>query len=296
MRKTVFLALFVFLLLPMWAQPQDYTSVLRRCSQNEKEALQNPQRFQFLERVLQDWGSETRSVIETRDGRVDRIIAFNDEPLATDQQKKQQERLTRLLNSDDALHKEVADQREEAGRRQQLVATMPEAFLFEFVARDADGLKFSFLPNPQFSPSNRETQVFKGMRGVVWINPQYERIVRVEGELFKDVSFGWGILGRLYKGGTFEVVQSQVSPGVWRITTLNLDFQGRAFLFNSLKIFRKESSTGFVPTPDGVTARSGIAQLLSKYKAVAGITRFHLLPGSFRDRKCRVEEHGCFAS
>jgi hypothetical protein len=148
---------------------------------------------------------------------------------------------------------------------------MPEAFLFEFVARDADGLKFFFLPNPKFSPSNRETQVFKGMRGVIWINPQYERIVRVEGELFKDVNFGWGILGRLYKGGRFEVVQSQVSPGVWRITTLNLDFKGRVFLFSSLRILRKESSTGFVPTPDGVTARSGIAQLLSRYKAVAGI-------------------------
>jgi hypothetical protein len=268
MRKTGWLAVF-FLLAPMVAQPQEYTSLLRRCSQHEKDALQNPQRFQFLERAQQEWGSETRSVIETRDGRVDRIIAFNDEPLAADQQKKQQERLTRLLNSDDALRKEISDQREEAERRQKLVATVPEAFLFEFVARDADGLKFSFLPNPKFSPSNRETQVFKGMRGVIWINPEYERVVRVEGELFKDVNFGWGILGRLHKGGRFEVVQTQVSPGVWRITSLNLDFKGRVFLFSSLRIFRKESSTGFVLTPDTVTARSGIAQLLTNYKAVA---------------------------
>ena len=97
-------------------------------------------------------------------------------------------------------------------------------------------------------------------------------------ELFKDVNFGWGILGRLNKGGKFEVVQSQVSPGVWRITTLDLDFKGRVFLFNSLKIFRKESSTGFVSTPDRVTARSGIAQLLSKYKAVAGVTPAIVMP------------------
>jgi hypothetical protein len=101
------------------------------------------------------------------------------------------------------------------------------------------------------------------MRGWIWINPKEERIVRVEGELFKDVSFGWGILGRLYKGGQFEVVQAEVSPGVWRITTLNLDFNGRVLLLRSLRVYRKESSTAFVITPKDLTVRSGLAQLLT---------------------------------
>jgi hypothetical protein len=255
------------------AQEQSYDELLKACAQQEKLAMENPRAFQFTERVQQDWGSETRAVIETPEGRVDRIVAFNDEPLAPDQLKKQHDRLINFLNDRDALRKEVSDQQEEAKRRMRMVATLPEAFLFEYNSRDADGIKFRFSPNPKFSPDTRETQVFKGMQGWIWINPQQQRIVRVQGELFKDVSFGWGILGKLYKGGRFEVVQTQVSPGVWRITTLNLDFHGRVFLFSSLRVLRKEISSGFSATPQGMTLRSGVAQLLSQYPKSTQIRR-----------------------
>ena len=265
MKKVLLPGVLVALLGSAVAQQTDYNALLRRCSQHEKEALQHPQQFQFLERVAMDWGSETRAVIETAEGRVDRIVAFHDQPLAPDQQKKQQQRLTRLLNDAKALRDEVADQREDAERRQLMVATMPDAFLIEYLGKEPDGrLKFTFVPNPKFSPPNRETQVFKGMRGLLWIEPTYERIAAVQGELFKDVNFGWGILGRLYKGGTFEVVQTQIAPGVWRITTLNLDFKGRAFLFSGLRILRKETSRRFVPTSSGMSIRAALTELLSQ--------------------------------
>ncbi|HEY6972626.1 MAG TPA: hypothetical protein VJA94_25685 [Candidatus Angelobacter sp.] len=265
MRKLLLPAALIVLLSAALAQQPDYNALLRRCSQHEKEALQHPQKFQFLERVEMDWGSETRAVIETTQGRADRIIAFHDQPLAPDQQKKQQQRLTRLLNDSKALRDEVADQREEAERRQLMVATLADAIVIEFEGTEPDGrLRFSFVPNPKFSPSNRETQVFKGMRGLLWIEPTYERIAAVQGELFKDVNFGWGVLGRLYKGGTFEVVQTQILPGVWRITTLNLDFKGRAFLFSGLRILRKEKSSRFVPTSSGMTVRAALTELLSQ--------------------------------
>src|SRR5215471_4979598 len=265
MRKVFVPAMLIVLLSTALAQQPDYNALLRRCSQHEKEAMQHPQQFQFLERLKTDWGSETRAVIETTEGRADRIIAFHDRPLAPDQQKKQQQRLTRMLNDSKALRDEVADQREEADRRQLMVATLPDAILIEFAGTEPDGkLRFTFVPNPKFSPSNRETQVFKGMRGVLWIESTYERIAAVQGELFKDVNFGWGVLGRLHKGGTFEVVQAQILPGMWRITTLNLDFKGRAFLFSGLRILRKETSTRFVLTSSGMTIRAALTELLSE--------------------------------
>jgi len=265
MKKILALVLLSLLLHEAVAQKPDYNALLRRCSQHEKEALEHPQAFQFLQRVEMDWGSETRAVIETTQGTVYRIIAFHDQPLAPDQQKKQQQRLTRLLNDEKALRDEVADQREETMRRRLMVATLPDAFIFQFAGVEPDGrLKFTFTPDPKFSPKDRETQVYKGMRGAMWIDPTYERISAVQGELFKDVSFGWGILGRLHKGGQFEVVQTQIVPGVWRITTLNLDFKGRAFLFSGLRILRKETSKKFAATSSGMTARAALTQLLSQ--------------------------------
>src|SRR6266436_3884210 len=70
-------------------QTTDYNALFRRCAANEVLALQHPQLFQFSERIEWDWGTETRDVIETPQGRTDRIVAFHDESLAADQQRKQ---------------------------------------------------------------------------------------------------------------------------------------------------------------------------------------------------------------
>ncbi len=266
MRKTLLLVVVSVLLRQSGAQQADYAALLDRCSKHEKEAMKHEQHFQFLEREQSESSSETRTVIETSEGRVDRMIAFNDQPLAPDQQTKQQQRLTKLLNDPEALRDEVSQQRDETRRRELMVATLPEAFILDFSGVEPDGrLRFVFTPNPKFAAKDRETQIFKGMRGSLWIDPQYERIAEVHGTLFKDVNFGWGILGRLHKGGHFEVVQSQVSPGVWRITSLNVNFTGRVLLFLPLRIFRQEHSSGYVAMPQQVSAHVGITQLLSQH-------------------------------
>ena len=47
-------------------------------------------------------------------------------------------------------------------------------------------------------------------QGVILIDPTECRIAKIDGTLFKEVSFGWGILGHLDKGGHFLVEQRDV--------------------------------------------------------------------------------------
>jgi hypothetical protein len=101
------------------------------------------------------------------------------------------------------------------------------------------------------------------MQGTVWIDPVHERITHVRGELYKDVSFGWGIVGRLSKGGRYEARQAEVSPGVFRITRLDLDFRGSAFIFGHVRILRKESSSDFAVTPAGTTFEEAVEKLMA---------------------------------
>ena len=63
-----------------------------------------------------------------------------------------------------------------------------------------------------------------GMQGVVVIDPEASRIARIDGTLFKEVSFGWGILGHLDKGGHFLVEQRDVGDGSWDISRMSLNF------------------------------------------------------------------------
>jgi hypothetical protein len=154
-----------------------------------------------------------------------------------------------------------------------MLKALPRALIFEFDGRENGLLRFTFRPDPDFSPKDRETQMYRGMEGTLWLEPRQERIVRIEGRLVKDVSFGWGILGRLNKGGIYEIAQTQISPGVWRITTLNVDVKGRLLLVNSFRMFREESNSHFRRTSVSMTYRDAVQALLSTPVPLLGKTR-----------------------
>jgi len=241
----------------------DYPALIERAVQNEIQSLENPVPFQFTERLNWSWGSETRSVIETVEGRADRIMLFRDEPLQAEQQQKQARRLEKLLRDRDAVKDELHEQKSEIQRRIRMLKALPKALIFEFAGRENGLLRFTFRPNSDFSLKDRETQMYRGMEGVLWLEPMQERIVRIEGRLVKDVSFGWGILGRLNKGGIYEIAQTQVAPGIWRITSLNIDVKGRAFLVDSFRMFREESNSHFHRTSTSMTYHDAAQALLS---------------------------------
>ncbi|HET9838411.1 MAG TPA: hypothetical protein VFR84_09270 [Candidatus Angelobacter sp.] len=250
--------------------PADYPALIERAADKEIAALEDPVPFEYTERLNWSWGSETRSVIETPAGRADRIVLFRDEPLAPDQQQKQGRRLEKLLRDRDAVKDELHEQRSETDRRIRMLKALPKALVFDFAGRENGLLRFTFRPNPDFSPRDRETQMYRGMEGELWLEPVQERIVRVEGRLVKDVSFGWGILGRLNKGGIYRIAQTQISPGIWRITTLDVDVRGRLLLVNTFRVFREESNSHFRRTSASMTYREAVQSLLSTLGPVLG--------------------------
>jgi len=65
-------------------------------------------------------------------------------------------------------------------------------------------LRLKFQPNPKYDPNARRAG-FGRNAGVVLIDPQKAHR-KIDGTLFKDVSFGWGILGHLDRGGHFQVI------------------------------------------------------------------------------------------
>lgn len=242
---------------------EEHLALIARASEHERADLENPKPYRYQERLDWNWGSETRSVIETAQGRADRIVLFNGEPLSPDQQAKQQHRLEKLLSDRDAVKSELKDQKSETQRRIRIVRAFPKAFFFDYAGVEKGLLRFDFRPDPDFAPKDRETQMYRGMEGSVWIEPTQERIVRIEGILVKDVSFGWGIVGRLNKGGIYEIAQTQLAPGKWRITTLDVNLKGKMFLFNSFKFQRKEINSRFQPVSSELTLQEAIQELLT---------------------------------
>jgi len=239
-------------------------AIVRRCAQNLLKQIRSPTPIRFQERIEAPWGSEIRDVIFTKEGRVDRLIAAGDRPLTAAQQKKEVDRLKALLQRS-ASQVVTPAQDAETQRRLKLVAAIPAAFSYQMSGTQESGtLEFKFLPAEYFNPGNRETRVYKGMRGVVQIDPRHDQLLRVDGEIFRNVSFGWGILGRLHKGGHFRIEQREVLPNVWEITDMDFDFTYTVFFFSQSHYIRKTSNTAYTRIDPDTRRAEAIEMLLSQ--------------------------------
>jgi hypothetical protein len=87
----------------------------------------------------------------------------------------------------------------------------------------------------------------------MWVDCKQERLAGFEGHLTQTVKFGFGLLGHLDKGGHFEVRQAEVAPGHWDMTTLSLEMTGKALLFATIGVQKRENHRDFHRVPNDLT-------------------------------------------
>ncbi len=219
----------------------------------------------FLSRRQTPKGSQTRLYVETDDAIAAMLIADNDRPLTPQQEQGESNHLKWLMANPDQLRKKHAREKEDADRTLRIVKALPDAFRYRYASAENSAgpqlVRVDFVPNPSYSPPTHVEQVLTGMRGYLLIDTVARRLARIDGTLFKDVSFGWGIFGRLDKGGHFLVTQADLGDGSWDITEMKLDISGRILLFKSLSMVSDEVFSDFRRVPDRLTFAQGVEML-----------------------------------
>lgn len=216
-------------------------------------------------------GSQTKLYVETKDAMAAMLIAINDQPLDAQQQQSEVGHLGWLMNNPEQLRKKHAREKEDADRTLRIVKALPDAFRYEYAGAERgqpslgkDGcqlLRLKFRPNPSYSPPTRIEQVLTGMEGYLLIDPQNQRLAKIDGTLFRDVSFGWGIIGHLDKGGHFVVTQADVGDGTWDVTEMKLDISGKILLFKSISMVSDEVFSDFRRVDQNLTFAQGVKLL-----------------------------------
>ncbi len=196
---------------------------------------------------------QVAEIIETREGSLSRLLSINDRPLTAKQQAEEDQRVQELMTSRSAKRKlqRALDAETLQGRR--LFKMLPDAFIFNYAGGDGNLVKLSFKPNPNFRPPSLEARVFHDMEGEMWVDCKQERLAVFNGHLTQDVKFGLGLLGRLDKGGHFEVRQAEVVPGHWDMTTMSVEMTGKALLFKGIGEQKRENRRDFHQVSDALT-------------------------------------------
>jgi hypothetical protein len=119
--------------------------------------------------------------------------------------------------------------------RAELVDASLQAFSITWTRREnrngRDCDVFDLQPNLSFHPHTMFQEAITHVVAKIWVDRESNQMVGAEARLLRDVSFGGGILGKLYRGGVFSLEQAEVSPGLWLPSRYQYDFTGRKFLF-----------------------------------------------------------------
>jgi hypothetical protein len=227
-------------------------------------------RYSIEKRLQQETRLEEQ--VETADGPVTRLVLSNGRPLSAADQQSEQARLDHLLNSPvdkSRLRQEHAEDERRIGR---ILALLPDAFRFDYAGEENGCHHLRFYPNPGYRAHSVEARVFHSMRGEMWIDTRMKRLARLEGHLEDNVDFGFGVLGRLDKGGWFRLQRIQVSTTDWKTERLEVHLSGRAMLFKTIARETSEARGGFAAVPPRLSLAQGV-DLLRPLTTTASVTR-----------------------
>jgi hypothetical protein len=205
--------------------------------------------FDRIERHLDRSGGPVPRVIEDRTYRVVPTgsgtlkILLKDGATATDpadyrrQLQSWETLLEMMLRGDNSKSKTEQDKYAKRKRdRAEFIDAIDEAFLVKPAGHEmCDGRVcdvFQLDPNPAYRAHSMFQEALTNVTAKIWVDRESDQLARGEAHVSRDISFGAGILGKLYRGGTVMMEQTEIAPGVWLPKRYQYDFAGRRFFFS----------------------------------------------------------------
>lgn len=233
------------------AQPPSDAEIRARSARlvaNQHADDQALEQFERIERrVIRTSGSggrilddKTYRVVPNGAGTSKLLLKDGDRPAPPAEYRQQlqalADTLALALKPDDPRAKAAYAKYEKRKReRAELVDGVRDAFTVKWAGReklngrDCDVIELD--PNPNFHARTTLLEALTHATAKLWVDHTADQLVRGEAHIVRDVPFGGGILGKLYRGAVFSMDQSEVAPGVWLPTRYQYDYMGRKFVF-----------------------------------------------------------------
>jgi hypothetical protein len=247
---------------------RDPVELVRKAVQNEiKASNDDSAHFLFRGTKTTPKGPPQRSMSRPRTPPPAWSSPTTANPLTPEQRRDEEARVERFVTDPEELRRKREQERGAPSARCASCAPCPMPFCLntrekntarEGIGRAGDPLvKLNFRPNPGLPAAVARGRSLAGMQGYVLVDAVHYRIASIDGTLFKEVGFGWGILGHLDRGGRFHGSAAggrRQSLGSFKH---DVEFTGKILLFKSLNINSTEVFSGFKRVPGRPDVRPG---------------------------------------
>ncbi|HUB17380.1 MAG TPA: hypothetical protein VL990_02015 [Acidobacteriaceae bacterium] len=202
-----------------------------------------------------------KMVIESPQGNLSEIIEDHGRPPSAEEHQDDLSHIQQMV-SDPALR--ARDKRAEQHDGQQardMMNMLPNAFDWKIENRSSGDVTLTFRPDPNFSPASMGGRVLAAMSGTMVVDEKQMRLKDLSGRLDHDVTFAWGLLGRINAGGTFQIVREDAGYGSWQITQMHVHISGHALFFKTIGDQEDEVTSDYHRVPPGVDIRKAAEML-----------------------------------
>lgn len=273
MRWTRFFTLATLLVAAFASAAQTPRDIVRQAVQTELDASRNDNsHWLYFEidrrpsKTVKQWVAEANSV------SVNRVVERNGQTVSESQQRQE---MGDFINDSRAQAKQRKSGHHDDEQAAELLKILPDAFLWTNAGEKGSDVLLHFKPDPQFRPRDLEARIFAAMEGDMAIDREQHRIVSLKGRLTRDVKIGYGLLGELKAGGSFDVERREISPHVWQITETHIHIQGHALIFKAISEEEDDVKTHFEQIAAGTTLQQAQNELFHRSPDPARDQAFH---------------------
>jgi hypothetical protein len=268
--RALLLALGLALISPgcaLWASQQGSdpaaVELVRQAVNAELEADRTDKSiWMYRESDVTNERNAVYTTIETPQGTLRRLIELNGHPLGPQAAANERNRINNYVHDPAAQAKARRASAHDDAQAEELLKMLPNAFLWTRAGQTGDSETLHFRPNPDFDPPDMQSRVMGIMAGEMVISRDGHRIRTLKGRLTDNILIGWGILGKLDKGGTFDVERRLVGEAHWQITETHVHIGGHALLFHNIGQQEDDVKTDWKPST-AQTLQQAAAQLTS---------------------------------
>jgi hypothetical protein len=209
-------------------------------------------------------GGNSWIVVETENGAISRHVEEGGRPASESTLKSDDAEIQRFIHDPGLQAKQRRDGAHDEKDASELLNLLPAAFNWRIESETPEAYSLAFQPDPNFHPPDMEARVMGEMAGTLVVDKKQHRIQTMKGALSEDINIGFGILGRLRKGGTFDIERRQLAPGLWQITESHVHIDGRALFFKTIGQQQDEVKSKFTQVPPGTTLEQAVGMLTTR--------------------------------
>lgn len=239
---------------------------------NEERIIDDDGSFplRYRMRKVDTKNDTTRDIIETRQGSVARLVQRNGQPITAAEDALERDRLNGMINSPSEFIKHHKHDSAARSYSITLVRQLPQAMIFTYVPGqpqppDASSrqIVIDFKPDPAFKPKAMIENVLTGLEGRAWIDAKSMRVTRIEARVLHAVDFGWGMLARIFPGGTVEFEQAHAGGERWAYSHVRENLTVREMMVKTVQQHAVMDAADFQILPAPVSYQEAIHMLLA---------------------------------